>query len=114
MTRSKRKSTKPTKRKDRALQEIKKFQSHTSTLMPRAPFARLVREILRYHGSSLRVTKEFLECLHEACEIFMTTYFEDLNFLAIHARRVTIMDRDINCLRGLKRSEPNCPLNSRH
>ena len=96
------------------LQEIRYLQRTVHTLIPKAPFSRLVRDILkdevskttylsRLQPAEVRVTKEFLECLQEASEIFLTTFFEDINFLATHAHRVTVMMRDIQTLRNMKK-----------
>ena len=44
-----------------------------------------------------------IAALQEAAENFIVGLFEDVNLLAIHARRVTIMPRDIQlalCIRG--------------
>jgi len=101
------------RRKDHAFKEIVKYQKSCNHLIPNAPFARLVRMLLEeaagnsygfLNGQSLKITKECLVCLHEACEIYLTTYFEDLNLLARHATRVTVMVRDIEALKYLKRS----------
>jgi len=102
--------------KDRVFREIVKYQKSVDHLIPRAPFSRLVRTVLQrivedggsaFENRDFRVTKECLICLHEASEIYMTVYFEDLNLLAQHAKRVTIMTKDIEILKNLKRSNPH-------
>ena len=101
------------KLKDHAFREIVKYQQSIHHLIPRAPFSRLVRTVLQrivedggsaFRNREFRVTKECLICLHEACEIYLTVYFEDLNLLAQHAKRVTIMAKDVESLKHLKRS----------
>lgn len=98
------------KRKNRAFAEIRKYQTSTDHLIPKAPFARLVRKVLQSAEmdtgvpcGNYRVTKEFLVCIHEASEVYLTVYFEDINILARHAGRVTIMSKDITTLRQIKR-----------
>ena len=36
-----------------------------------------------------------LAALHEAAEILLVELFEDVNLLAVYAKRVTVMPRDI-------------------
>ena len=98
-------------------QEIKKYQNSVKHLIPKAPFARLVRKLIEeeiaggYYQHltphSFRVTPTFLECLLEASEVYLTTYFEDLNLLARHATRVTVMVKDLETLRNIKRTDHN-------
>ena len=96
-----------------ALREIKKFQKETENIkmIPRAPFSRLVRQLIeercRRMEQPFRVTKGVLECLHESSELYLTIYFEDLNFLSRHAGRVTVMVKDITALRFMKRANQN-------
>ena len=98
------------KRKNHVFGEIRKYQSTTHNLIPKLPFSRLIRSVLQSVEDEkglpigeLRITKEFLFCIHEASEIYLTVYFEDVNLLARHAGRVTIMAKDIVCLRSIKR-----------
>ena len=51
-------------------------------------------------GKQMRVTA--VEALREACEMIITNIFEDSNLLAIHAKRVTLMPKDIQLARRLR------------
>ena len=42
------------------------------------------------------------EALQEACEAHMVGLFEDTNLCAVHARRVTIMPRDLQLARRIR------------
>jgi histone H3/H4 len=88
----------------RAIMEIRKFQRSTELLLRRLPFARLVREICeRLFGSSaFRWQASALEALQTAAEDYLIHLFEDSNLCAIHARRVTIMPRDIALARRIR------------
>jgi len=84
----------------KALQEIKKFQKSTNLLIPKLPFSRLVREVaLKVIREKKREPLKFqvlaLECLQEASEAFLVHLFEDTMLCAIHAKRVTIMAKDL-------------------
>ena len=84
-----------------ALRQIRKYQRSTDTLIPFAPFARLVREIA--DSESVFITREkfyrfqrtAIHALQEAAEQYLTRVLEDSNLCAIHAKRVTIMPKDI-------------------
>lgn len=46
-----------------------------------------------------------LQALQEACESYLTHLFEDANLCALHAKRVTIMVRDIQLARRVRGQE---------
>ena len=48
-----------------------------------------------YVACPLRWQRSALECLHEEAEVYMVSLLEDTNLLAIHARRITLQQRDI-------------------
>ena len=91
-----------------ALREIRRFQKSTELLIRKAPFQRLVREMcqdeLTYGISSdVRFQSTAMLALQEASEAYVVHFFEWTNLAAIHAKRVTIMDRDMKlamCIRG--------------
>ncbi|EGS20555.1 putative histone H3 protein [Thermochaetoides thermophila DSM 1495] len=88
-----------------ALKEIRRYQSNTDLLMAKLPFARLVREIAldcRPEGEELRWQSQAILALQEAAEAFLVHLFEDTNLCAIHAKRVTIMQKDIQLARRIR------------
>ncbi|XP_075525211.1 uncharacterized protein LOC142557336 [Dermacentor variabilis] len=90
------------------LREIERHQSSTRTLIPRLPFARVVREILfRITGDDFKMQKLALKALHEASEAVIVALLEGSNVLAHHAHRVTIMNRDLANLLTLIKSYGN-------
>jgi len=92
----------------KAIREIRKYQKSTDMLLRRLPFARLVREIamefapLSDSGVGLRWQSTALLALQEATEAFLVHLFEDANLCAIHAKRVTIMAKDIQLARRIR------------
>ena len=78
-----------------ALREIRKFQKSTELLIRKLPFQRLVREIAQEYKSDLRFQSQAVLAIQEAAEAYMVGLFEDTNLCAIHAKRVTIMPKDI-------------------
>ena len=92
-----------------ALREIRRYQKSTELLIRRLPFQRLVREVAELIGGKLRFQTHALAALQEASEAYLTSVFEDTNLCAIHAKRVTIMPKDMQLarrIRGEKCAEP--------
>ena len=88
-----------------ALCEIQRYQQSTENLIKRTPFNKLIKEISQEYRicpdgpgtPSVQVCFQStaLTALQEAAENFLIGLFEDVNLLAIHAKRVTVMPRDI-------------------
>mmetsp|Transcript_1377 Transcript_1377/g.2434 ORF Transcript_1377/g.2434 Transcript_1377/m.2434 type:complete len:146 (-) Transcript_1377:74-511(-) len=85
-----------------ALREIRKFQKSCDLLIRKLPFQRLVREIAQEYKSDLRFQSQAVLALQEAAEAYMVGLFEDTNLCAIHAKRVTIMPKDIQLARRIR------------
>lgn len=86
-----------------ALREIRKYQKSTELLIRKLPFHRLVREISNSVAPEpFRWTAEALLALQEATEDFMVHLYEDCNLCAIHAKRVTIMPKDMQLARRIR------------
>ena len=85
-----------------ALREIRKYQKSTELLMRKLPFQRLVREIAHEYKPELRFQSSAVMALQEAAEAYLVGLFEDTNLCAIHAKRVTIMTRDIKLARRIR------------
>eukprot|EP00183_Erythrolobus_madagascarensis_P000479 CAMPEP_0185852334 /NCGR_PEP_ID=MMETSP1354-20130828/14280_1 /TAXON_ID=708628 /ORGANISM="Erythrolobus madagascarensis, Strain CCMP3276" /LENGTH=159 /DNA_ID=CAMNT_0028553543 /DNA_START=95 /DNA_END=571 /DNA_ORIENTATION=- len=79
----------------RALMEIRKYQKSTDLLIRRLPFARIVKEITHHYHHSLRWQVDAVQALQYAAEDYLVGLLEDANLCAIHAKRVTIMPRDM-------------------
>jgi histone H3 len=85
-----------------ALREIRKYQKSTELLIRRLPFQRLVREIAQDYKTDLRFQASAILALQEATEAYLVGLFEDSNLCAIHAKRVTIMPKDIQLARRIR------------
>lgn len=85
-----------------ALREIRKFQKSTELLIRKLPFQRLVREISNDFKQDIRFHSQALLALQEASEAYLVGLFEDTNLCAIHAKRVTIMPRDLQLARRIR------------
>lgn len=85
-----------------ALREIRRYQKSCNLLIPLQSFQRVVREICQDYKTDLRFQSVALLALQEASEDFLVHLFEDTNLCAIHARRTTIMPRDIRLARRIR------------
>ena len=85
-----------------ALREIRRYQKSTELLIRKLPFQRLVREIAQDFKTDLRFQSSAVVALQEASEAYLVGLFEDTNLCAIHAKRVTIMPKDIQLARRIR------------
>jgi histone H3 len=85
-----------------ALREIRRYQKSTELLIRKLPFQRLVREIAQDFKTNLRFQGSAVLALQEAAEAYLVGLFEDTNLAAIHAKRVTIMPKDIQLARRIR------------
>ena len=89
-----------------ALREIRRYQKTTELLIKKLPFQRLIRELVaRNLSGDYRFQSAALGALQEATEAYLVGLMEDTNLCAIHAKRVTIMPKDMQLaqrIRGIK------------
>ena len=90
-----------------ALREIRRYQKTTDLLIRKLPFQRLVREIAQdmkiFKKDTARWCGAALLALHESAEAYLVRYLEDSNLAAIHAKRVTIMPKDMQLVKSVNR-----------
>jgi histone H3 len=72
------------------------------TLAFLAQFQRLVKEIAQEFKNDLRFQSTAILALQEASEAYLVSLFEDTNLLAIHAKRTTIMPKDLQLARRIR------------
>ena len=92
-----------------ALKQIRQYQKSTELLIRKLPFQRLVREIASDSEviksplcGKVRFQSAAVMALQEAAEAYLVGLFEDTNLCAIHAKRVTIMPKDIQLARRIR------------
>ena len=88
-----------------ALREIRRYQKSTECLIKRTPFQKLIRVISQEYrvcpdgpgtpSVQVQFQSTAIAALQEAADYFIVGLFKDVNMLAVHAKRVTIMPRDI-------------------
>lgn len=85
------------------IKEIRRLQLSTKLCVPKLPFSRLIREILMDVATiDMKVQRQALQALQEASEIYITQLFEDSNRCAAHARRITVMPRDMRLVLDIR------------
>jgi histone H3/H4 len=90
---------------EKAFYEIIQYQSTTENLIPKLPFARLVRELVGiYHSNPnrFRFQIEALLALQTATESYIVSLLEDANLAALHAKRITVFPKDIQLARRIR------------
>mmetsp|Transcript_34376 Transcript_34376/g.45470 ORF Transcript_34376/g.45470 Transcript_34376/m.45470 type:complete len:147 (+) Transcript_34376:202-642(+) len=88
---------------EKALREIRQYQKSTELLLRKLPFARLVKEVqCDYTPKDYRWQASALLALQEAAEAHLVRLFEDANLCAIHAKRVTVMVKDLQLARRIR------------
>ena len=88
-----------------ALREIHRYQQSTKCLIKRTPFNKLIKEISQEYrvcpegpgtlSVQVRFQSTALAALQEAAKNFLVGLFEDVNLLAVHAKRLTVMPHDM-------------------
>ena len=88
-----------------ALREIRRYQKSTECLIKISPFQKLNREISQEYrvcpdgpgtpSVQVHFQSTAIAALQEAAENFIIGLFEDVDLLVVHAKRVTVMPRDI-------------------
>lgn len=90
---------------DLALYEIRKYQQSTDLLISKIPFARLVKEVtdefvmenqhIQWHSMAILA-------LQESSEAYLVGLLEHANLLALHAKRITLMKKDVQLARRIR------------
>ncbi len=86
----------------KALREIKNYQRSTDSLLPRTAIRRMIKEITNRIMPDARYSSGAIAAVQECIESYMVGLFEDTNLCAIHARRVTIMTKDMKLARRIR------------
>ncbi|MCH1574666.1 MAG: hypothetical protein L7S67_00165 [Flavobacteriales bacterium] len=90
-----------------AVREIIKYQRSSNLLIRKAPFQRLVREIVNdlsqtSTGTNFRFKETAMMALQESCEAYLVGLMEDTNLCCIHAKRETVMTKDMRLARRIR------------
>ncbi|KAK7195672.1 histone H3 variant [Novymonas esmeraldas] len=78
-----------------ALREVRKYQHSTDMLIARAPFRRLVKEIVSTVKDTIRMRSSAVEAIQVATEGYIVNVLGDANLCTIHAKRVTLYPKDL-------------------
>ena len=78
-----------------ALRDIRKFQRSRELLLNKLPVQRLVREVAQENTNAPRFQASAVLALQKVAEAYLVGLFQDAQLCAIHAKRVTVMSKDI-------------------
>lgn len=87
-----------------ALRQIRKYQKTAELLIPKAPFARLVRKSMVDAGIE-RISSGALEALQEATEAFIIDRMASAQKCTIHTKRITVQPKDVRLLKDILREK---------
>lgn len=85
-----------------ALREIRRYQKSTELLIRKLPFSRLVREIAQDFKTDLRFQAAAISALQEASEAYLVHLMEHCVLACIHAKRVTVLPKDMQLVRRIR------------
>ncbi|KAF1746065.1 hypothetical protein GCK72_022517 [Caenorhabditis remanei] len=85
-----------------ALREIRRYQKSTDFLIRKAQFQRLIKQIVQDLNVEFRFQSAGIEALRCGAESYLVELFADTNLCAIHAKRITIMPKDIQLARRIR------------
>jgi histone H3/H4 len=96
-------------RQDKILDEVREAQRSTRLIVPRLPFARVVKEETeRYAGTfEFKWNSDAIEALQEGAEAYVVSVMHDAYLCSLHAKRVTLMVKDIQLARRIQ-GEATC------
>ncbi|KAL7477860.1 hypothetical protein ACHAWX_000505 [Stephanocyclus meneghinianus] len=85
-----------------AFREIRKYQNSTDLLLRKLPFQRFVRVVTQNVCGDLRFQATAFAASQVATEAYLIGLLEDTNLCSNHAKRVTIMPKDLQLSRQVR------------
>jgi histone H3 len=91
-----------------ALREIRKYQGGHDLLIKKLPFQRLVRQLCNnlHPKADIRWQSTAILALQEATEAYIISLLQDAQLCAIHAKRVTLMKKDLHLAMRIRGDSP--------
>ena len=104
----------PSQSSDSVAKRVKLRVQHVNRFavisIPKRPFQKLVRDISQNFIHDVKFQSEALYALQQAAEDFLVGYFEDGVQCQRHANRKTLMVKDLQLVRKLRRIENWAPI----
>merc|ERR1712176_999511 len=89
--------------KRNTLIEIRRLQKYSGLLIRRRPLIRLLKSVMVRINSRFTLRRRGAIIFHEAVEGFIGSILEDSNLCAAHAKRQTVVSRDVNLACRIRR-----------
>ena len=82
-----------------ALRQIRRLQRSTKLLVPKLPFATIIRAVDKdlHDGVSHRFQQSALDALQEAAESYLDEVFKNSCAISINGKSITLKARDMRC-----------------
>ena len=71
-------------------------------MIRKLPFQRIIKNLAGEVRADVRFQSQAVLALQEATEAYLVGLFEDTNLCAIHAKRVTIMSKDLQLAKRIR------------
>ncbi len=85
------------------MREIRRYQSSGDLIIRKLPFQRLLKEVIaRVSRTTFRIQASAVDAMQQAAEAYLVSMFEDAYLCTLHAKRVTLMVRDIQLARRIR------------
>ena len=84
------------------MRDIRRIQKSSSGVLSALPFARLVREVSHDFSDYIRFGAHAMEIIRLYMETYMIDLYKASAFLALSAKRVTLMPKDIQGARAIR------------
>ena len=104
-SKSKRKNSKPQKRGVAVLKEIKQLQKSTHLLITKLAFQRLVKEVASNFAPGIRFQSCAIGLIQTAVETHLTDLYTDAYRCTTHAKRVTLLPKDLKLANRLLKKD---------
>ncbi|KAK0530937.1 Histone cluster 1 [Tilletia horrida] len=85
-----------------ALREIRRYQNSTDLLIRKLSFQRVLKDVTFAFHPAMRIQSTAIQAIQEATEQFIVELFKDACDAAVHARRQTVMVRDMALVRRMR------------
>ncbi len=78
-----------------ALREIRREQKSTQNILQRTPFVRMVRDIVKQYGDSIKFGAKAMNALQDMTEAHMIASIKDGHSLALYSNRKSLKASDL-------------------
>lgn len=71
-------------------------------MIRKLPFQRIIRDEMEDFKTDLRIQASALLALQEALEAYLVSFMEEVQLAAIHVKRVTVFQKDVQLVKRIR------------